>query len=511
MHQDSFIVGLSRRPFVYGWELRRAIATLAQSLRPMMPDHVQLKVSWESIPTACVNERGHMKLAAVKDEAKVSRALFVRYVGFVLHEALHLMYTDFGPRSGAPYIDRLHNAVEDIWIERRGIANRVTGNIESVLTNLVGQMVEEALAQVTDWADPRQYPFALAIYGRRYAKRVPLANGLEPIFAEASRRIDAADNSHDTLSIAQWVFDQLKNIENQSNPSNDGQGEQGDQGDQGQGDGQGSSGQDVGNAQKASASMDSTEVEPSVGVSPEMGGGNSADDDVSQDGMHLYRHSVYDISINVPARLRYEVRRLFDNSGHTLFTPGRRSGSLNVRSLHRGDDRLFQRRDDVDGIDSAVSILIDRSGSMCGALGDACSVAYALADSLINAEVQVQLITFGSSASVALPWTTNRSKVRDVLSRVGSGGGTNDRGAVRLALESLLARPERRRVIFVLTDGRGFIDDVRGLCQSAKALGVTVIGVGIGCSVSDIYSQAITIKNVSQLGEAVFTQIKLAA
>jgi cobalamin biosynthesis protein CobT len=227
--------------------------------------------------------------------------------------------------------------------------------------------------------------------------------------------------------------------------------------------------------------------------------------------MHLYRHSVYDISINVPARLRYEVRRLFDNSGHTLFTPGRRSGSLNVRSLHRGDDRLFQRRDDVDGIDSAVSILIDRSGSMCGALGDACSVAYALADSLINAEVQVQLITFGSSASVALPWTTNRSKVRDVLSRVGSGGGTNDRGAVRLALESLLARPERRRVIFVLTDGRGFIDDVRGLCQSAKALGVTVIGVGIGCSVSDIYSQAITIRNISQLGEAVFTQIKLAA
>jgi cobalamin biosynthesis protein CobT len=66
-------------------------------------------------------------------------------------------------------------------------------------------------------------------------------------------------------------------------------------------------------------------------------------------------------------------------------------------------------------------------------------------------------------------------------------------------------------VIFVLTDGRGFIDDVRGLCQSAKALGVTVIGVGIGCSVSDIYSQAITIRNISQLGEAVFTQIKLAA
>jgi hypothetical protein len=35
--------------------------------------------------------------------------------------------------------------------------------------------------------------------------------------------------------------------------------------------------------------------------------------------------------------------------------------------------------------------------------------------------------------------------------------------------------------------------------------------VGIGCSVSDIYTQSITIKNVRQLGEAVFTQIKLAA
>lgn len=505
MHQDSFIVGLSRRPFVYGWELRRAIATLAHSLRPLMPKKVDLRVSWENIPTARVNEQGEMQLAAVKDEAKVSRALFLRYVGYVIHEALHLMYTDFSARSPIPYVDRLHNAIEDVWIERRGIANRVTGNIESVLTDLVNQMVEESLVQVQDWADPRQYPFVLAIYGRRYARNVPLADGLEPIFAEASARIDAAQSSADTLVIAKWVYDQLRKIENESKPQKA-------KPQAGEDAGEDSGEPSPGPARKVDRTTDSAEVEPSVSVGEDIGGGRSDHRDVCDPETHLSQFGPQrKVSVTVPARLRYEVRRLFDNSGHTLFTPGRRSGSLNVRALHRDDDRLFQRRDDVDGIDSAVSILIDRSGSMSSLLDHACSVAYALADSLINAEVQVQVVSFGSSASRSLDWTTNRSKVRDVLSRLRVGGGTNDRGAVRMALESLLMRPESRRVIFVLTDGRGMVEDVRQACASAKALGITVIGVGIGCAVSDVYPQAITIRNIAELGTAVFKQIKLAA
>lgn len=510
MHQDSFIVGLSRRPFVYGWELRRAIATLAHSLRPLMPTYIVLRIEWEDIQTARVNRTGRMQLAAVKDDAKVSRALFLRYVGFVIHEALHLLYTNFRVNSPLPYVAQLHNAVEDIWIERKGIAAKVTGNIESVLTDLINQMVDEAVDHVQDWADPRQYPFALAVYGRRYSRNVPLAQGLEPIFAEASRRIDKARSSGDTLKIAHWVYEQLQNIDNPQDNPQDNPGQDGDQGGDQDGE-QGKSQGKAGPARKAHGEMMPTDVEPSVTIEGDMRGGVSASGDVGEDQVHLHTEAIRDIAVSVPARLRYEVRRLFDNSGHTLFTSGRRSGSLNVRALHRGDDRLFQRRDDVDGIDSAVSILIDCSGSMGNLMHNACSVAYALADSLINAEVQVEVVTFGTRASRLIPWTTNRNKVRAALNRLDYGGGTNDRGAMRMALESLLVRPEARRVIFVLTDGRGFVADVRGLCASAKALGITVIGVGIQTDVSDVYPQSIAIHDISKLGEAVFTQIKLAA
>jgi hypothetical protein len=41
---------------------------------------------------------------------------------------------------------------------------------------------------------------------------VPLAEGLQPIFAEAVRRLNNATDSFDTLDIAEWVFNQLNQI-----------------------------------------------------------------------------------------------------------------------------------------------------------------------------------------------------------------------------------------------------------------------------------------------------------
>jgi len=40
---------------------------------------------------------------------------------------------------------------------------------------------------------------------------------------------------------------------------------------------------------------------------------------------------------------------------------------------------------------------------------------------------------------------------------------------------------------------------------------VTTIGIGIGTNVSDIYGQAVTVKDIADLGNASFKQIKLAA
>jgi hypothetical protein len=153
----------------------------------------------------------------------------MRNVGMAVHELLHWMFTEFDAVHSAyahgQYVAQLHNALEDAWIEGKGIKAGLTGNIEELLSALINGMVAEGLAyknhkgKAIDWSDPVQYPFVLAVYARKHAKiKVPLALGLEPIFAEAVKRLNTCRNSWDTLEVAKWVFDQLNNVNTQDEP-----------------------------------------------------------------------------------------------------------------------------------------------------------------------------------------------------------------------------------------------------------------------------------------------------
>ena len=253
-----------------GYEFKRAVVTLIHKvcsdlgLRPV-------EVQWDGgTQTACINQSGSVRLANVKDDAVLTQGDLMRYVGMAVHELLHWMYTDFDAvrqaYSHGQYVAQLHNALEDAWIEGKGIKAGLTGNIEELLSALINGMVAEGLAyknrrgEGIDWSDPVQYPFVLAVYGRKHAKiKVPLALGLDPIFAEAVKRLNTCGNSWDTLEVAKWVFDQLNNVNtkpedepiqpptNPTPPSDDEGDDEGDQGgdqDGGEGDDENGSGGD---------------------------------------------------------------------------------------------------------------------------------------------------------------------------------------------------------------------------------------------------------------------------
>jgi hypothetical protein len=250
-----------------------------------------------------------------------------------VHELLHWMYTDFDAVHSAyahgQYIAQLHNALEDAWIEGKGIKAGLTGNIEELLSALINGMVAEGLAyknrrgEAIDWSDPVQYPFVLAVYGRKHAKiKVPLALGLEPIFAEAIKRLNTCGNSWDTLEVAKWVFDQLNNVNtkpedepvqpptNPTPPSDDEGDDEGDQGgdqDGGEGDDENGSGGDsdqpTGGDQGGDAptpkpdpakpptkdgnTVKAREVEPTANPPEGAGsGGSYSTDDVMRKGYH---------------------------------------------------------------------------------------------------------------------------------------------------------------------------------------------------------------------------------
>ena len=566
-----------------GYELRQGVETFIYKLCKAL-NRKQVRVTWvDWTTTAGISQGGDLVLADIADDATVTRQVFEEYCGFGAHELCHHTYTDFNARAFVQYIDQLHNAVEDAWIEHKAIRLNMTGNIEHLFSTLVDSMVAKALDHVTDWSNPQQYPFVLAMYLRDHAKnKVPLAVGLEPIFEQAKVMLDSCNNSYDTLKVAQWVFKQLQKNgkgkggqgkgQGQGQPQGEGQGQdgtgqegtqegqgKGDKADKGQGQGQptgkgdtpsndGSEGdgdtqgegqqqgqqqgqgqgsdaegdgKGAGNAKPVDEDTIAVEVEP-TNSAPEGKGGIGSyqkDSNLVDSDWQLRATSRFDVKVNVPAKLRYTVKRLFDNSGLEEFQRNRKSGSINVHALTKlgFSDRLFKRRLETDGIDSAVVICLDISDSMFTDEADyarirsAVKTTYALLETMSKAGVSTSVLAFGRFTSVLKPWNMPIPKIGDLLGKVKSEGSTNDYFAVRYAHEMLLARPEVRKICFSITDGIGNTSKVRKQCESGARLGITTIGVGIGMSVHNAYPQNVTVMKTEDLGTTSFEKIKLVA
>lgn len=84
-------------------------------------------------------------------------------------------------------------------------------------------------------------------------------------------------------------------------------------------------------------------------------------------------------------------------------------------------------------------------------------------------------------------------------------GGTPDAAGVGRAIYHVLNRPEPNKIVMVITDGCGFVDEVRKFCAFGEKVGVDVIGVGIGrTDVANVYPIAVTAESIDQLGKAAF-------
>ena len=222
----------------------------------------------------------------------------------------------------------------------------------------------------------------------------------------------------------------------------------------------------------------------------------------------------------IPAKLRYTVRKLFENSGFEEFQNNRKSGVLNVRALPTmaHNDRLFKRRREHDGIDSAVTIVLDVSGSMFNnnaplnsKMYHAILATYALLDTLSKAGVATSVVTFGTEVSLLKDFSTPYQRVKPLLERLVAGGGTQDFVALSYAHGLLLNRQEERKVCFFLTDGIGKAQSCKEQAISGENLGITTIGVGICSDVTHIYKNAVTINQLEDMGTVAFDKLKLAA
>jgi hypothetical protein len=527
------------RPSVRGLEFRLGLEAYAHKVGSALGLR-SVKVIWRAdIQTAGINDNGDLYLSGVPDDAKVSRALVVKYAAYVVHELLHHKYTHFGAQSSEQYIRTLHNAVEDGWIENTGIASGLLGNIGPLLGEMIDTMTREALDTVKDWNDARQYPYVLAVHCRSHAAvKCPTNPALAPIFDEAARRCLSATSSYDTLKIAEWVYEQIKKASKDKPKPDPRKGKDGKDGsekpsdgptshDQPDGEGKGEDKADKGSETpsgpvKSPEGVEADPVEPTL-TDGGTGGSFSTDVSLRDERYHVQGRALPDLgNAPIPAKLRYEVKRLFDDSGLSDFTRNRKAGVVNVHALPTvalGNDRVFKRRLEVEGVDSAVVICLDVSGSMFDVesyrpkalIGPAVQTCRALLETLDAAGVKTAVLCFGTQISVPKGFNKNAKQASALLGMVKQGGNTNDYAALRYAHQMLAQRPERRKITFVITDGFGNPAAVRQQVTSGNALGVTTIGIGIGTDVEWIYGQAVTVRDIADLGNASFKQIKLAA
>ncbi len=140
-----------------------------------------------------------------------------------------------------------------------------------------------------------------------------------------------------------------------------------------------------------------------------------------------------------------------------------------------------------DAPEVAMAFVLDRSGSMNGAVGtatrmDVAKVATLEALALLGEQSQAALIVFDTEARVLLPLRS----VQDVpafetaLSRVNAAGGTSILPGLVAARDLMRASEAATRHVVVMTDGLSQEGDFETVLAELRALGVSTSFVGVG-------------------------------
>lgn len=197
-----------------------------------------------------------------------------------------------------------------------------------------------------------------------------------------------------------------------------------------------------------------------------------------------------------------------------------RHGKLSGHGLYRiavHNPRLFLKNESVTGIDTAVHILLDISGSMTSRIelaGAACySVALALA--------AIPGISVGVSAFPADYKEDVNATVYSLLrhgERVMNSFGVEAHGSTPMTealwwvLGMLSTRPEHRKVVLVVTDG--YPDDpetAKETITAAQRMGMEVLGIGIDApAISSMIPGSENITDIRELAPAMFRLLQQA-
>ena len=212
----------------------------------------------------------------------------------------------------------------------------------------------------------------------------------------------------------------------------------------------------------------------------------------------------------------YRILRAPERCGWDGGALGGRFDGKRTSRMMAGSECVFKRRWVSEGINTAVSVVIDMSGSMKGEpIKQSVDLGWTIAEAAESAGCEVEVIGFTSKYAsyasggenlsgewvapdgrshlyscpatlvVAKRWQdkcANSAQYFSIMKRA-ADGGTPDYSAIRTVAEQLSNHRAQRKLVIVITDGCGEIGSMAELTKSAYDLyGVDVIGFGIGIS-----------------------------
>jgi hypothetical protein len=229
------------------------------------------------------------------------------------------------------------------------------------------------------------------------------------------------------------------------------------------------------------------------------------------------------------SNIAYQLRRLLDGTALDEVKQHQLSGRLSRRygAIARGDEDVFTRKLEADGIESTVFIAVDESESMderMPAGGDlkirkatvAADAVLALSDALrrcTGTKYMVAKFSDREGGTRNGTWTPDNEFNQQTVWRIFKkwheqhgklvgreeqlrkvNGGTPDLAALQDALVLLDQRPEPRKVLLFIGDGDGYNSTAARLLQE-KYPNIIVIGIGLASSPDHLNTLRASFKN----------------
>ena len=196
-------------------------------------------------------------------------------------------------------------------------------------------------------------------------------------------------------------------------------------------------------------------------------------------------------------------------------------GKLDTHKLHRtstGDARIFLGKTIRQGLDTAIHILLDSSGSMSNQQMElACAACYAAAAVLHTVPgINLAVTAFpgrqvsDDQADTVVPILKQGQKLHNQFSLAACGSTPMD-SAIWWTLQQTMFLSESRKIILIISDGEpDNYAATKKAIQIAHGIGHEVYGIGIDCDSMErlLPEKSKSISNIHELAPALFGMLQ---